>query len=453
MAFKLPSRVKETTVTTGTGTYTLAGAVNQFQTFAAAGLANGDECFYYVEGGSDREVGVGTYSAGTLARTEIIESSNGDAAVSWGAGTKTIGIAMPGITDLSAANRARLASVLGIGPGRNLLHNGGFQIAQRGPGPFTSATGFVNNDDSYLLDGCIFLANGSDTCDVSRVADTDFVSGYKIRLDVETANRRFGVLFPIESANIRAIRKSGRASVQFKVKRTGSTLANVRAYLLSWSSTADTITSDVISAWGSAAGDPTFVANWTAENTGANLAVGTTVATHRIENIAVDTASLTNLALLIISDPTTTTVGDFLDIGDVQVEEGPVATVYEHRPPGVDLALSQRYFCKTFAAATAPAGAVGFPGAIAVAVQTVTGFYSYNWRYPVTMRGIPSLTFYNPGASGTAGYWRDGSDANSSQPLAFPVGDTGVNVFMNNGNSQAWTANAWYIHATASAEL
>ena len=244
---------------------------------------------------------------------------------------------------VSSAQRTAINAMQGF---KNLLHNGGFQVAQRGDGPFTSVTAIVNNDDSYLLDGCIFLANGADTCDVSRVADTDFVSGWKIRLDVETGNRRFGVLLPVEKALIQKCRYTGKASVQFKAKRTGMSLANVRAYLLSWNSTANAITSDVISAWGSAGGDPTFVANWTAENAASNLAVGTTVATYKIENIAVDTSGVTNLALLIISDPTTTTVGDFLDIGDVQVEEGAVATDYEHRPMQIDEKLCKRYLRK-----------------------------------------------------------------------------------------------------------
>ena len=35
MAFQIADRVKETTTTTGTGTFNLGGAVSQFQTFVA----------------------------------------------------------------------------------------------------------------------------------------------------------------------------------------------------------------------------------------------------------------------------------------------------------------------------------------------------------------------------------------------------------------------------------
>ena len=44
MALVVADRVKETTSTTGTGTYTLAGAADGFETFAAVG--NGNTTYY-----------------------------------------------------------------------------------------------------------------------------------------------------------------------------------------------------------------------------------------------------------------------------------------------------------------------------------------------------------------------------------------------------------------------
>ena len=86
-------RVKDTTTTTGTGTFTLSGsAPTGFQAFSAIG--NGNDCIYECESadGSQVEIGRGTYTSSgtTLSRTTIIWSTNSNAAVSFSAGTKTI---------------------------------------------------------------------------------------------------------------------------------------------------------------------------------------------------------------------------------------------------------------------------------------------------------------------------------------------------------------------------
>tara|TARA_R110000787_G_scaffold133774_2_gene246213 strand:+ start:4387 stop:4758 length:372 start_codon:yes stop_codon:yes gene_type:complete len=95
MALVLKDRVKETTVTTGTGTYTLDGAVTGFESFGEVGDAN--TTYYACSDGTDFEIGIGTYTASgtTLARTTILQSSNADAAVNWTAGTRTIFCTLP----------------------------------------------------------------------------------------------------------------------------------------------------------------------------------------------------------------------------------------------------------------------------------------------------------------------------------------------------------------------
>lgn len=91
MAFVPADRVKETTTTTGTGTYSLAGAAAGFRTFVA-GVGTTNRCTYCVENGTDWEINEGVVTDAapdTLTRARLLASSTGSA-ISWGAGTKNV---------------------------------------------------------------------------------------------------------------------------------------------------------------------------------------------------------------------------------------------------------------------------------------------------------------------------------------------------------------------------
>jgi hypothetical protein len=96
MSFLIADRVKETSTSTGTGAFTLAGAMIGFQTFSSA-IGNNNQTFYTITDGIDFEVGSGTYfsSGSVLNRDVVISSSNSNNPVNWGAGEKQVFVTYP----------------------------------------------------------------------------------------------------------------------------------------------------------------------------------------------------------------------------------------------------------------------------------------------------------------------------------------------------------------------
>ena len=111
MALVINDRVKETSTTTGTGTFDLAGAETGFESFVS-GVGNGNITYYAIsnDGTNEFEVGIGTVTDATpdtLSRDTIISSSNSDALVNFSAGTKTVFCTLPASRTPSAGMTAQ----------------------------------------------------------------------------------------------------------------------------------------------------------------------------------------------------------------------------------------------------------------------------------------------------------------------------------------------------------
>ena len=163
MAIVLKDRVKETSTTTGTADFVLAGAVGGFQSFAAVG--NGNITYYAAvdPATGDWEVGKGTYSTTgpTLTRDVIYESSNAGAKISFGAGPKDVFVTYP-------AERA----IFEEPDGQTLIDGGPITVLGSGvtsnPSLEAELGKFVGNVDSF---GQVYNMNQND----GSSASADFV--------------------------------------------------------------------------------------------------------------------------------------------------------------------------------------------------------------------------------------------------------------------------------------
>ena len=111
---KVFDRIKESSTTTGTGDFTLAGAESSFLAFPDV-LAVGEETYYTITSDStDWEVGLGTYSAAnTLRRDTVYSSSNNGAKVNFTAGDKVVFITYPAARTVTDQQAVALAIALG----------------------------------------------------------------------------------------------------------------------------------------------------------------------------------------------------------------------------------------------------------------------------------------------------------------------------------------------------
>jgi hypothetical protein len=215
---------------------------------------------------------------------------------------------------------------------KNRILNGAFRISQRSTMPTA--------DDSYCLDQWNLLLEAANAATVAQETSDTPVGGSRkgIRLTVGSGNNnKFGIVNFIEADECFDLRGK-TVSLQFKMKSTAG-IADVRAAVIEWTSTVDTITSDVVGTWNAAGTNPTLATNWAycSGYTPVSLAPTTSWVQYKIEGISVGT-SMNNLAVLIWSDDKTTTqTTDILRITDVQLEEGALCTNFERRQPQAEL--------------------------------------------------------------------------------------------------------------------
>ena len=330
-----------------------------------------------------------------------------------------------------------ISSVLDNPGRRNHIINGNMQVAQRN----TSFTSGSNNDDAYTLDRFYILSDGNDIIDVTQSTEVPSTALNSIALDVETVNKKFGIAQIIENKNCTGL-IGNTVTLSFEAKVSATTkLDNVKAAIVAWDGTADSVTSDIISAWGAEDTNPTLITNATYENTPANLNVTTSWAKYSVSG-TVDTSGAKNIIVFIWSDVTDTTAGDFLYITNVQLELGSTASDFEHRPFGEELVSCQRYFQKSYAQGT-PVGNASSTNRYYYLIggnnDTINKGGSYTLQ--TQMRATPTMTFYNDA----------GATGNLQSPASSP------NVILLSTHHYSFYINTaereMYGHHTAEAEL
>ena len=135
------------------------------------------------------------------------------------------------------------------------------------------------------------------------------------------------------------------------------------------------------------------------------------------------------------------------DIAQVQLEEGSVATPFEHRPLGTELSLCQRYFISTRINSQNN-------GFLITGEATDTSSIVFGGiQFPVVMRAFPTTIVYSPSdATGRVAVWNDALTSIGSGftiPNSHPQG-----IFTRaNGSASLVVGGRYSFSYTADAEL
>ena len=134
-------------------------------------------------------------------------------------------------------------------------------------------------------------------------------------------------------------------------------------------------------------------------------------------------------------------------ITGVQLEVGSVATEFERRPYGMELALCQRYYEKSYNIGTVPGSAVVHGMVYMSDSDPVTGDKSIHATFRVQKRASPSIIYYDSAGNTNK---VDSSGNNRAGAINWES-ETGVSIRNNAGGSYS-SADLGY-HWVASAEL
>jgi hypothetical protein len=367
-----------------------------------------------------------------LADSAGVLTSDGGGVYSWGAGG-------------AAANT-----------NPNLIINGSAQINQRVN--CTSTSTYANDDFGLSLDHVTLVSDGNNACDViQNTAERPDGGSHCFELLTQTDDVKFGLLFPLDkgiSAELFSAADDRKCSIQFKYKATAG-VQNIRAQVLSYTGATPDQLVDPISDWqaGTADIDPTYVATWTPNNTGVQIATTTDWQTYTLENVAMDTAGAVNVALLIhVADIDLDQPTDIIYIADVHMNEGATISTYVRPTRRQEYDDCIRYFQKTFPTEVEPKTQAGRNGVIVSKHWTGTNVDAgVNYQYQTQMNNNPVLTFYNP-VNNNAEWFEDNNDNDNGAVVHLHDSQRGSWISHPNSSGPG-NADISLVHMTADAEL
>jgi len=367
-----------------------------------------------------------------------------------------------GVTYNDGSNQPAAASPYGL---KNLIINGDMRIAQRG----TSATitggsvchtvdRFIMNIDTTIFNSIATMGQNLD----SLTPPSDFSNYVGIQINTGTAlsgNPYYNFRQQIEGNNLSHlkfgtsdaktitlsfwVRSTLTGDFSFSLRNGASNRSYVTTYNIAsantWEKKTITITGDTTGTW-AVNNTIGLTVNWGLGNSSGNFSTSTLNEWQA--------GSLTGATTGV--DLVATTNAKWYITG-VQLEIGDTATPFENRMYSQELAMCQRYYCKSYNTTTAPATNTS-NGINIIGGSTQASGYQYMCLvFPQDMRTTPSITFYRDNGADNTWEWRRSGASGTIAPVA-PYGSTRqMQMYVNAGG--AYVVSLVWGHWVASAEF
>jgi hypothetical protein len=304
----------------------------------------------YNSGNSSKNVRGSNIIDGTVEAADLATAVNNDIADGV-AGKAVADLALPkaGGTMTGALNGTVLSDTDGnVRSGRkNWIINGDMKVSQRGD--FTTATVTTNGDyniDRWQSDSSVVTETVQDTSRKIKYAATSTATGLLGGgQGIELTDSFLDAKTVTISAKVTSNNPNARISFLY--------LGGANAWV----------------------GGTAHTGGGTEETLTLTVTLPSALTRVKVDVRICDTDGVSNVAI---------TNGDYIEFTDVQLELGSVATDFEHRSYGEELALCQRYYYSNLAEATAR---------VQIDTYVLAGIYPViNLTHPVTMRAAPTVT-------------------------------------------------------------
>lgn len=321
---------------------------------------------------------------------------------------------------------------------KNYAQNAEFRFWQRQvPATLTS-----RQDDQYSADRWYVLTSGGAVnVDGARVQDAPSISPSRYCGQFRQADataRQFGIAQILEADRVWELRGK-KVTLNFWAKTDGTEVPNIRAGIVEWTGTADSVTSDLVTSW---AATPTLDANLNLANTPQDLVLSGNWAQFSVTVTL--SQSFTNLVLFFWT-PAAEDQNDDFYVTQVQLVQG--ETVYPWYGISLsfekDLQECRRFYEKSYDLEAAP-GTTTEDGALSWTTSGTT--LRISEPYKEEKRVVGTVTAYNP-VTGTVGQFRTGS-GNQAASIAL----CSANKFVLDGSASG-DQLIGRVHWTADAEL